>query len=167
MFQTVDLARVAVTEFRRGLEGLSAEESSIRVSKADGTTMNAIAWSVQHIARHWWNAKQAATGATAASVPPASSDGTPPAWQDALAHFDVATSDLAWIDVTNDEQFLAIPAFSQRESTGTFLGRAIFHTWFHIGEINAVRQMLGHDEIMFVGPAGAELTWIPAGKDGR
>ena len=53
-------------------------------------------------------------------------------------------------------------ALSQRESTGTFLGRAIFHTWFHTGEINAVRQMLGHPEIMFVGAAGGELAWVPS-----
>lgn len=35
-------------------------------------------------------------------------------------------------------------------------GRAA--AWFHTGEINAVRQLLGHAEIMFVGPAGGELT---------
>ena len=69
---------------------------------------------------------------------------------------------LSWIDETSDEQFAAIPSFSQRESTGTFLGRAIFHTWFHTGEINAVRQMLGHPEIMFVGAAGGELAWVPS-----
>ena len=161
MFRTSDLARVAVSEFRRGLEGLTAEEAATRLPKADGTTMNAIAWSVQHIAQHWSNARWAATGAPG-SVPPAPSDGTPPSWQDALAYLDSATSDLSWIEETSDEQFAAIPSFSQRESTGTFLGRAIFHTWFHTGEINAVRQMLGHPEIMFVGAAGGELAWVPS-----
>ena len=101
MFRTSDLARVAVSEFRRGLEGLTAEEAATRLPKADGTTMNAIAWSVEHIAQHWSNARWAATGAPG-SVPPAPSDGTPPSWQDALAYLDSATSDLSWIDETSD-----------------------------------------------------------------
>ena len=107
MFRTSDLARVAVSEFRRGLEGLTAEEAATRLPKADGTIMNAIAWSVEHIAQHWSNARWAATGAPG-SVPPAPSDGTPPSWQDALAYLDSAASDLSWIEETSDEQFAAI-----------------------------------------------------------
>ena len=37
--------------------------------------------------------------------------------------------------------------------------RAVLHTWFHTGEINAVRQMLGHAEIPFVGKMLGNLEW--------
>ena len=29
--------------------------------------------------------------------------------------------------------------------------RNAFHYWFHAGEVNAIRQLLGHPEIIFVG----------------
>ncbi len=38
--------------------------------------------------------------------------------------------------------------------------RATLHTWFHAGEINAVRQMLGHAEIPFVGTMIGQLEWM-------
>jgi hypothetical protein len=47
------------------------------------------------------------------------------------------------------------------ESAGTFLMRAVMHTWFHCGEINAIRQLLGHPEIAFVGPFDGNLEWVP------
>ena len=37
--------------------------------------------------------------------------------------------------------------------------RAVLHTWFHAGEINAVRQMLGHAEIPFVGEMLGSIEW--------
>jgi hypothetical protein len=37
--------------------------------------------------------------------------------------------------------------------------RATLHTWFHIGEINAVRQLLGHKEIPYVGKLIGTLEW--------
>ena len=48
MFQPTDLARFALSEFERGLDGLTEEETRTRVAKADGTQMNAISWTVGH-----------------------------------------------------------------------------------------------------------------------
>jgi predicted site-specific integrase-resolvase len=45
------------------------------------------------------------------------------------------------------------------ESIGTAIMRATLHTWFHAGEINAVRQMLGHAEMPFVGAMLGRLEW--------
>ena len=56
----------------------------------------------------------------------------------------------------------SVPATSTRgESVGTALMRATLHTWYHAGEINAVRQMLGHAEIGFVGQMVGRLEWKP------
>ncbi|HJM75717.1 MAG TPA: hypothetical protein QGI71_07655 [Dehalococcoidia bacterium] len=46
------------------------------------------------------------------------------------------------------------------ESVAMFLARAVQHGWFHIGEINAVRQLLGHAEIIFVGNLAGRLDWV-------
>jgi len=45
------------------------------------------------------------------------------------------------------------------ENLGTQLMRAVLHTWFHAGEINAMRQMLGHEEIQFVGRMAGQLEY--------
>jgi hypothetical protein len=160
MFRAADLAGVAVDEFRRGLEGLTAEEAMERFEKRDGTRMNAISWTILHIGAHWANVATAAAGLPL-STPGPPRDGTPPPFEDALQVFEQATQDLSWIENTSDEPFLRALSELRGESVGTFLARAIAHTWFHIGEINAVRQLLGHAEIRFVGPAGARMVWVP------
>jgi hypothetical protein len=48
------------------------------------------------------------------------------------------------------------------ESIGTMLQRNIFHYWYHIGESQAVRQLLGHTELPeFVGDIGTEAPYRP------
>lgn len=42
--------------------------------------------------------------------------------------------------------------------------RAVLHTWCHGGEINAIRQMLGHPEIPFVMFMKGNMDWLPAGS---
>ncbi len=36
---------------------------------------------------------------------------------------------------------------------------ATLHSWFHTGEVNAIRQLLGHPEIFFTGPLEGRLEW--------
>ena len=44
---------------------------------------------------------------------------------------------------------------SSRETPGTKLHRTTYHYWFHLGEAQAVRQMLGHTKLPdFVGGFG-------------
>jgi hypothetical protein len=159
MYSTADMAAVAIDEFRRGLDGLTPDEAQYRPPKADGSAMNAVAWTVQHIGAHWWNVRLAALGKPLENRNPPR-DGTPPAWEDALAVFNEAVQDLSWIVEASDGAMGRPMEELRGESTGTFLARAIFHSWFHIGEINAVRQLLGHSEIRFVGPNGARLKWL-------
>jgi hypothetical protein len=160
MFSTHELAVVAVDEFRRGLEGLTPDEAQLRQEKADGSRMNAISWTVQHIGAHWANARLVALGMPLERPNPPR-DGTPPAFEDARAIFDKATADLTWIDTAGDERMSVRFPQANNESAGTFLARAILHTWFHIGEINAVRQLLGHPPMDFVGDLHGRLAWLP------
>lgn len=159
MFDTTELAAVTVDEFRRGLAGLTGDEASFRPEKADGSRMNAIAWSVQHVANHWGNVARAVAGRPLEwHGPPA--DGTPPDFEAALSMLDVATSDWGWLASAGNAAMMRVDADGNGESVGTFLARAVLHTWFHTGEINAVRQLLGHPEIGFVGAAAARLRWV-------
>jgi hypothetical protein len=166
MFVTAELASFAVDEFRRNLEGLSAEDALVRVSKADGSSMNAISWSVQHIASHWINVLSLArTGEFDETALP-SDDGTPPTYADALAFLHDGTSDLGWLAEAPEEVMQRRQAAFRGESIGQFVLRAVLHTWFHTGEINAVRQALGHPTIDFVGGFGGRLEWVAERRDG-
>ena len=40
--------------------------------------------------------------------------------------------------------------------------RNTFHYWFHCGEVNAIRQMLGHPEMIFVGQMIGHLEYLPS-----
>ena len=160
MYNTAELATVTVREFHRGIEGLTPAEVLVRHEKADGTTMNAIAWIVAHVAAHWANARALAVGEEpSAPRPPA--DGTPPDYAQALELLRTATDNLAWVSAASDERMSTRYSRLGDESVGTFLMRAVLHTWFHTGEINAIRQLLGHPEIRFVGAFDGALDWVP------
>ena len=52
----------------------------------------------------------------------------------------------AWLD-THDSQSLAQPLpGSPQRSVGDAIHRTMYHYWFHIGEILAIRQLLDHPE---------------------
>lgn len=163
MYRTSELASVTIDEFRRGLEGLTAEESLVRHLKADGTSMNAASWIVDHIAGHWTNVRAYASGEEPAARNP-SGDGTPPPLADAVSRFEAPTRDLGWLAAASDEVMAATHRELGGESVGTFLMRAVLHTWFHTGELNAIRQLLGHPEIAFVGRFDGRLGWVPEAR---
>jgi len=159
MFRSDELAAFTIDEFRRNLEGLSDEDALIRVPKDGGGEMNAISWVVQHIASHWINvhAQGRDQPFRMDALPP--QDGTPPAYPDALALLEEGARILEWLPDAPPE------AFERRsmgnETVGQFLLRAVLHSWFHIGEINAVRQRLGHETVDFVGDFRGRLEWVP------
>ncbi|MBI4570678.1 MAG: DinB family protein [Chloroflexi bacterium] len=180
MYLPIELARFALCDFERGLAGLTDEEARTRLSKADGTQMNAISWTIGHVAQHWFSVRSLATlerrpsGLRPFASGPAA-DPTPPPLSDALALLRDAQASIDWIaaadDVllatTREEAVKAgmggpvLDLGAASESVGTALMRAILHTWFHTGEINAIRQMLGHPEIFYVGRLKGNLEWRP------
>ena len=157
MFEPAQIARFALSEFRRGLDGLTDDEARVRMRKADGTEMNAISWTACHVAGHWLHR------------PPelhryrfGSDDPTPPPLSEALSLLENARAFMeSWVPTASEELMLRIPPgnVTGGENVGTALMRATLHTWFHTGEINAIRQMLGHPEIPFVGQMRGNLEW--------
>ena len=163
MYQPLELARFALSEFERGLEGVTDEEARKRMAKADGTEMNAISWTLGHIAGHWLSvaayAKQEErpSGLEPFTTGP-NADPSPPPLSDVLKLLDDAKASIDWI-ASADDVLMSTARGEGFESVGTALMRAVLHTWFHTGEINAVRQMLGHAEISFVGKLIGNLEW--------
>lgn len=151
-FEPVAFARFALSEFDRGLVGLTEQEAGLKLKKADGTQMNSIAHTVGHIAWHWHRIREYATGETYpvelkqfAFGSPA--EGAPPPLATVLGYLQQAR-DLSWLENV-DAAFLS--AGTRAENVAVSVTRVSLHTWFHTGEINAIRQMLGHTEIIYTG----------------
>jgi hypothetical protein len=173
MYAPSELARFALSEFERGLENLTDVEARQRLTKADGTEMNAISWIVGHIGAHWIQAARVPTGQELPkdwqAFASATADPTPPSLDKALEVLHAAQASISWIEVADDELMLkdhGKPAGEtstrdRPETVGTRLIRAVLHTWFHIGEINAIRQMQGYPEIRYVGSLNDYLEWRP------
>lgn len=166
MYRLTDMTRFALSEFERGLEGLTDEEARLRMEKADGTQMNSISWTVGHLAWHWCRVRRIVTGD---AYPEAlnqfangSTDPTPPSLEDAHRFLALAIDSASWVaDADGDLLARKNPKNPASESVGTALMRVTLHTWFHAGEVNAIRQMLGHPEVMFVGQMLGNLEWQP------
>jgi hypothetical protein len=123
--------------------------------------MNCLSWMVGHLAdqenRYWViqaQGKDAAPGLNdrVGSGKPAS---TPPldemwdAWRAVTAAADVYLDTLTPALLDNHFERGGQP---RPDNVGTMLLRNLYHYWFHIGEANAVRQMLGHENVpQFVG----------------
>lgn len=166
MYQPKELARFALSEFERGLDGLTDDEARTRTEKADGTEVNAVSWTIGHIAGHWLMVAAYANDGTLAEdlsrYGGPAADPTPPSLDEARALLSDAKAATEW---TADAAAALLSTtregspLSRQGNVGTVLMRVILHTWFHTGEINAVRQMLGHAEIPFVGSMADKLEW--------
>lgn len=176
MWDPAELAEFALTHFERGLEALTDEEARRRMPKDGGGQMNAISWTVGHIAWQWILLAAEAAQAQNPDVPWeailgdqrrrterfrfTSDDPTPPPLADALELLREARAATSWLWEPGVEAVLSTAPQGSTDDVGTSLMQAALHTWFHTGEINAVRQMLGHAEIVFVGPMTG-FTWRP------
>jgi hypothetical protein len=162
----VQQLRFARSEFQRGIEGLSEEDAARRF-----LPMNCIAWNVGHLSwqeqRYWLTRAQGKTplpelnaefryGAAAST----------PSLQEALRAWRAVTeaSD-PWLD-TITTQTLQEPLIIDGKATeyiyGSLLLRTIYHYWYHTGENQAVRQMLGHSGLGdFVGDIDTQAPYMP------
>ena len=89
-------------------------------------------------------------------------DPTPPSLEEMRAMFDEARSlTEQWLPDATDELLSSKRDFGPQasEHLGTQLMRAILHSWYHTGEINAMRQMQGQPEIPFVGRMTGQLEY--------
>jgi uncharacterized damage-inducible protein DinB len=159
----VDQLRFTRSEWLRALDGVTEEDARKRL-----LPMNCISWIVGHLAwqeqRYWLTILQGQT------VVPGLTElvgyGRPATTPD-LA--DMLT---AWHKITQaSDAFLAeiTTAKLQEEVTirgwttttiGSLLLRVIYHYWYHIGEIMALRQQLGQQDLPdFVGAIDEEAPY--------
>jgi hypothetical protein len=162
----VDQLRFTRSELVRALEGVTDEEALRRFEP-----MNCLSWMVGHLANQentYWlflaQGKKLEPGLRdlVGYGQPASTPPLPDMWA-------------AWRNVTGQaDEYLdrLTPEMLQthflwqgepvRESIGTMLLRMIFHYWYHIGEAQAVRQLLGHTNLPeFVGDIGEQAPYRP------
>jgi hypothetical protein len=149
----VDQLRFTRSEWVRGLEGVTAAEAARRFEP-----MNSIAWIIGHLAwqeQAYW--LQRAQGVTLSAVAERCGNGqpasTPPLDEAWAAWRQVTAAADAYLDTLTPEALLMR---WEREPTtegpGTKLLRTTYHYWFHLGEAQAIRQLLGHTNLpSFVG----------------
>lgn len=154
--------RFARSEWLRALDGVTEAEAQQRFMP-----MNSIGWIVGHLTwqeqRYWLTFTQNQTplpelNALVGYGRPASTPslaGMMQAW-----HTITQTTD-PWLDtVTTEKLEERIERQGWETNVGSLLLRVIYHYWYHIGEIMAIRQILGHTGLPdFVGDIDTEAPY--------
>jgi hypothetical protein len=155
--------RFTRSEFRRAIDGVTAEEAARRFGP-----INPMAWITGHLAWHeqvlWLDRAQGKV--VAPEVKPCGF-GQPvcdPSFDEMRAAWERITeaTDPYLDGLTPETMEKFFEGARLRESIGTSLRRLTYHYWFHIGESQAIRQLLGHKDLpTFVGSIGAEAPYVP------
>jgi len=162
----VDQFRFTRSEWRRGLEG---------VSEADGArhfaSMNCISWTVGHLAWHeqrcFLQRPQAVllypllnqVYAYGAPMTTPSLAESLDMWRQVTAAADPYLDGLTTAGLQAE---LLLNGEVVGQSVGSALRRITYHYWYHIGEIQAIRQMLGHTGLPeYVGDIETEAPYLP------
>jgi uncharacterized damage-inducible protein DinB len=162
----VDQLRFTRSEWLRGLEGVSEEDGARHFGP-----MNCISWTVGHLAwqeqRTWLLRAQNITlfprlveefrNGAAMSTPSLAE------MRDIWAQVTKAADQfLDTLTTAKLAEPLLIEGKTVGQNTGSALQRMMYHYWYHIGEIQAVRQMIGHAGLPdFVGEIEAEAPYRP------
>ncbi len=154
------------SEFKRALKGVSDEDARKRFEP-----MNCISWMVAHMAyqeqRFWVKAPQDRVVAPeiiklAGYGEPASTPPLDEMWQAWNAVTEVANIFLETITTEMLTTHIVSKGRNSPETIGTMLHRNTYHYWYHLGESQAIRQLLGHEKLgQFVGNIGAEAPYTP------
>ncbi len=148
--------RFTRSEWIRGLKDVTAEAAARRFG-----LINPIAWMIGHLAwqeqLYWLERAQGITAirevkecgyAKPLTVPPLDEAW---AWWRAVT----AAADPYLDSLTGTQLTRRWKRESSKETPGTKLHRTTYHYWFHLGESQAIRQMLGHEKLPdFVGGFG-------------
>jgi len=138
-------------EFRKGFQGVSEQDGSKRL-----LPVNSIGWIVGHLAWHeqyyWLTRAQGITlfpqlNELTAFKGPASQ---PSLKEMAACWEEVTRKTEPYLENLQEKDLLVCMLVGGRELTfniGTMLSRVIYHYWYHTGEMQAVRQLLGHADL--------------------
>jgi hypothetical protein len=152
----VEQLRFTRSELQRALAGVTDDEARRRFMP-----MNCISWIVGHLAaqeqRYWL------LGGQGRMILPDLNDqmgfgapaSTPPLDEMWAAWHAVTEAADPWLDTLTSEKLQIHPEINGNrapESFGTLMRRTTYHYWYHIGESQAIRQLLGHTNLpIFVG----------------
>ena len=143
--------RFSRSEFQRGFMGVNEADSRRRFMP-----INSIAWIVGHLAwheQHYW-LKRAQGIIPFPKLDEVTAFGKPPA--------DVALKEMVdlWeavikasedylITLTHDDYLkkLIVNGKELSANIGTMMMRVRYHYWYHTGEMQAIRQLLGHQDL--------------------
>jgi hypothetical protein len=162
----VDQLRFTRSEWLRGLQGVTEEEGARHFA-----AMNCISWTVGHLA--WHEQRTFLQRPQGKILFPQLNElfayGAPantPSLQEMIEiwqivseasdpYLDTFTTDILQADLLLNGQTVG-------QSVGSALRRITYHYWYHIGEIQAMRQMLGHTNLPeYVGDIEAEAPYRP------
>jgi hypothetical protein len=162
----VDQFRFTRREWLRGLEGVSEDDAAHHFGQ-----MNCISWIVGHLAwhehRYWLELAQGKVlfpnlnevFAYGAPMSTPSLNEMLETWKSvtraADPFLDALTNEILQSDLLRNGR-------SVGQSIGSALRRMTYHYWFHIGEIQAIRQMLGQANLPeYVGDIETEAPYRP------
>lgn len=151
MLNIVNQLKFARSEFKKGFSGVSEEEGARRL-----LPINSISWIVGHLAWHeqlyWLTRLQGYTifpelNDLAAFNGPASQ----PSLKEMIACWEAVTRETdTYLTGLQPKDLAANVIVNGKElpfNIGTMLSRVIYHYWYHNGEMQAVRQLLGHTHL--------------------
>jgi len=162
----VDQLRFTRSEWLHGLEGLTEEDGAYHAGR-----MNSISWTVGHLAwhehRYWLELAQGQMiypqlNTIYAYGAPMST----PSLKEMRDIWGAVTKAAdSWLDTLTTEGLL-VDLLRDGESVGQTVGsamyRVMYHYWVHIGEIQAIRQMLDHQDLYeYVGDIEGEAPYRP------
>ena len=162
----IDQFRFTRSEWLRGLEGVSEADGACHFGQ-----MNCISWTVGHLAWHeqrtWLTRPQAITlfpklNELFAYGAPMST----PFFQEMLQTWQTVTNAadpfLDSLTTGTLQTDLLLNGEPVGQSIGSALRRITYHYWYHIGEIQAIRQMIGHTNLPeYVGDIETEAPYRP------
>ena len=160
----VEQLRFTRAEVDRALEGTPEEDAQRRLQP-----MNSIGWIIGHLAwqeqRQWLTRGQGTTPVPILDelVPNGGPATTPPLSQMREARRTIIAAADPWLDpLTTEDLLRELPPPGPQRRIGDALQRVIYHHWFHIGEVLAIRQVLGHPDLPeFVGAIEATAPYRP------
>lgn len=158
--------RFTRSEFQRGLKGVTDEEARRRFEP-----MNCISWTIGHLGwqeqLYWLTRPQGITPAPVVNAMAFGEPASTPPLNEMWAAWELITSTAdEWLDTLTSEKLkthtLRKDGQPYKESLGSQIRRTTYHYWYHTGEMQAVRQLLGHTSLpTFVGDIHDEAPYIP------
>lgn len=162
----VDQFRFTRSEWLRGLENIPEEDGARHFGP-----MNCISWNVGHLAWHeqrsWLQFAQGRllfpklneTYAYGAPMSTPSLKEMLEVWRQVTAAADPFLDTLTTESLQKD---LLREGKSVGQSYGSAMRRISYHYWYHLGEIQAIRQMLGHKNLPdYVGDLEQQAPYRP------